>query len=407
MGRYISVEFDQTDALQGGASGVIKLDPSDPTLSSLDKECNNIIKENDTITNNYTNIIEVNNELKDEIPVLEKKLENPSAITDKDAMLATESLKYKLKRLNIPLNNSKALSNVSIESINNNPSMLFNLALEDDKSLLQKTGDAISKMWEWIKKQIGKIWDFIKRLFGNVEAKAKKMLQELNGVRSVTVEVDGKTYSEVVNTCPAKYVYERRGKNSDNPYKCYFNFLVNAKDVFPKLFLKNRNDYKGHVLEIIKNSHNSYPAFKNYAKEGEYIIAVSDKKVFVLSGIESDDSNSLKSDTREVKHDEVVNDNDKFRLTAEEVIKELKQYTNDMDTFEKLYDNIKNTVYKHKAENLKGIPGSMIANTFVNYAMNKCTNFANKYLIGAIKCNLILGKYILDYVKDGKQNEHT
>ena len=377
MGRYISIEFDNTDALQGGVSGIIKLDPSDPTLSNLDKECNDNIKENDTITNSYNNIIDVNNELKEEIPVLEQKLNNPSTITDKDVMLATESLKYKLKRLNIPLNNSRALTSVSIESINNNPSVLFSLALEDDKSLLQKTGESIGKMWEWIKKQISKIWEFIKRLFGNIEARAKKMMQQLNGVRSVTVEVDGKTYNKVVETCPSKYVYERKGKSSKDPYSSYMDFLINAKDVLPKLFLKNRNDYKNHALQIVKDSHDSYPAFKQFTKEGEYIIAVSDKKVFVVSGLETEDSEKFVGDTREVKYDVVAEDNDKFRLTAEEVINELKQYTNSMDTFEKRYENIKNTVYKHKPNNMKELPSTMLANTFVNYTMNKCTNFAN------------------------------
>lgn len=126
-------------------------------------------------------VADVHQELSEEVPVMEAKLENPETITPQDAMLATESLKYKLKRLNIPLNNSRALAGLTAESVMHSPAEVFQIALEDEKTLLEKTGDALKKVWEWIKKQFSKIWEFVKRLFGNTKAKLRKLKEDLKG----------------------------------------------------------------------------------------------------------------------------------------------------------------------------------------------------------------------------------
>lgn len=126
-------------------------------------------------------IADVHQELSEEVPVMEAKLENPETITPQDAMLATESLKYKLKRLNIPLNNSRALAGLTAESVVHSPAEVFQIALEDEKTLLEKTGDALKRAWEWLKKQFSKIWEFVKRLFGNTKAKLRKLKEDLKG----------------------------------------------------------------------------------------------------------------------------------------------------------------------------------------------------------------------------------
>ena len=137
--------------------------------------------------------------LESEIPLQLAMLQAPEKITHGDVMLATESLKYKLKLLNIPPKNSKALNVITCESMNEYPATDLMITVEDEQTLLGKIKEAIIKVYNYIKNMIMKginyitgikdkaFADEVKVKINTVKTKVETVKDEPNFVQSISI----------------------------------------------------------------------------------------------------------------------------------------------------------------------------------------------------------------------------
>lgn len=205
--------------------------------------------------------------LESEIPLQLELLKSPEKITHGDVMLATESLKYKLKLLGIPPKNSKALNVITYESMNTYPATDLMITVEDEKTLLQKLKDAILKVYNWIKDMIMKGINYIAgikdRIFGKkVEEKVKVVKEKVTPTAANSIEFKSIininhplvtiTASAAMSGYDIDKYFSDRGKIVDEVEKLYSDGVTEATKALATMSKFDSSSMAAKIEELYK-----------------------------------------------------------------------------------------------------------------------------------------------------------
>lgn len=396
------VEFDTTNSADNIEATEV---PSDEMVTASD-ELNDTMTETDEVIENQETTAEVHEELAEEVPVLETKLESPENITPADVAVVTESLKYKLKRLDIPLNNSRALTTITGEDCFNAPANSYAIAIEDEKTLLQKTGDALKRAWEWIRKQFGKLVELVKRVFGNVKAQGEKMIADLNKSQNKEATVSKEAMTRIAKIAPTEVIARARpGKLKD------VGLALQTISISIEEFVEASDKEK--VKQSVVNSVNKlndifYGAFsdklnsvenKDYGVKG--IVGIGDKYISVALL-------NLDGENVDVKYEKVsveAPEANEEKITADKVIAGIKSGIK-ISSDAVANQNAANNAFKNNPVEIKD---SKIKTYLTNRWINRLalTGYQDvfKYANGKTKYYMALGREILGQKSETKEEK--
>lgn len=196
-----SIEFDTVngsdetgsdEVASGDVTEEVAADEAAEGAIETENEINNTVAETDGQVAELGNIAET-------VETTEALLANPEEVTATDAAIVTESLRNICINLRVNPNKSRCLSQVSKESIKENPVAVLRVAHEDLKSMYTAVKNAIIKAWKWVAEQLKKFWKFIKGLLPNLRSKLLKLKTNFANVKdfnkSIT-EDDAKAIGE-------------------------------------------------------------------------------------------------------------------------------------------------------------------------------------------------------------------
>lgn len=169
-------ETDGSEVVSGDVAEEIAADEAAEGAIETENEINNTVAETDGQVTELGNIAET-------VETTEALLANAEDVTATDAAIVTESLRNICINLRVNPNKSRCLSQVSKESIKENPVAVLRVAHEDLKTMYTAVKNAIIKAWKWVAEQLKKFWKFIKGLLPNLRAKLLKVKANFANVK--------------------------------------------------------------------------------------------------------------------------------------------------------------------------------------------------------------------------------
>lgn len=358
----VVTDVDETVTDNQGTVGTVETDEISEQIIATEDEvamAEQVI-ENDSVSDEITNAVEVNDDMQEQVAAQEEVLENPETVTPATVAVATEAFMACVKRLdrNFKRSDFTSLQQISVESFiskeNNgqglNPAMALSIVHEDMKSFGNKVVETIKKLFAMLKEGLAKLWGFISNIFGGYSKTASALIDKLNSHEGTLNDVDVFKIAPVLAKVSAFTVnglldYAKHNLEIVKQTIEANNAIGKLKDEGNDAGVLTLTDTYMEIVKLMSNTHGTYLRDKQLivAYGGTKVLLVNDtpdaqKLEFKVESVESSDKSKVVS----IDKNAIIN---ALKPIADNVIskqlQELKKVSNNIGVLEAKFGKFK------------------------------------------------------------------